>query len=58
MEYNLIRKFLELLERIFQQDRRYDFRHGAKTKDGLKNIQEITIAKIMIQNLVEYCLGR
>ena len=58
MEYDLIRKFLELLERTFQQDRRYEFRHGAKTKDGLKNVQEITIAKIMIQNLAEYCLGK
>ena len=58
MEYNLIRKFLELLERTFQQDRRYEFRHGAKTNDGLKNVQEITIAKIAIQNLTEYCLGR
>jgi len=58
MEYNLIRKFLELLERTFQSERRYGFRHGAKTKDGLKNVQEITIAKITVQNLVEYCLGK
>jgi len=58
MEYNLIRKFLELLERTFQSERKYEFRHGAKTKDGLKNVQEITIAKIMVQNLVEYCLKK
>ena len=58
MEYDLIRKFLELLERTFQQDRRYEFRHGAKTRDGLKNVQEITIAKIMVQDLAEYCLGK
>jgi CRISPR-associated protein Cas1 len=57
MEYDLVRKFLELLERTFQQDRRYKFRHGAKTKDGLKNVQEITIAKIMVQNIAEFCLG-
>jgi len=25
-------------------------------KDGLKSIQEITIVKIMVQNLTEYCL--
>ncbi|GKS67500.1 hypothetical protein YTPLAS73_10470 [Nitrosarchaeum sp.] len=56
MEYNLIRKFLELLERTFQSERRYGFRHGAKTKDGLKNVQEITIAKIAVQNLVKCCL--
>ena len=58
MEYDLIRKFLESLERTFQQDRRYEFRHGAKTKDGLKNVQEITITKIMIQNLAEFCSGK
>jgi len=57
MEYDLIRKFLELLERTFQQDRRYEFRHGAKTRDGLKNVQEITVAKIMVQKLGEYCVG-
>jgi len=57
MEYDLIKRFLELLEKTFQHDRRYEFRHGAKTKDGLKNVQEITIAKIMVQNLVEYCFG-
>ena len=56
MDSSLIRRFLEKLERIFQQDRRYEFRHGAKTKDGLKNVQEITIAKITVQNLAEYCL--
>ncbi len=54
MEYDLIRRFLELLERNFVQERRYSFRHGAKTKDGLKSVQEITIAKIMVQNLAEF----
>ncbi|MGY5149561.1 MAG: CRISPR-associated endonuclease Cas1 [Candidatus Nitrosopumilus sp. bin_68KS] len=58
MNYDLIRRFLELLERNFVQERRYDFRHGAKTQDGLKSVQEITIAKIMVQNLVEYCTGK
>ena len=28
MEYDLIRKFLELLERTLQQDRRYEFKMG------------------------------
>lgn len=55
MDYNLIRRFLELLERTFQKERRYDFRHGAKTSDGLKSCQEITIAKITVQNLADYC---
>jgi len=58
IEYDLIRRFLELLERNFVQERRYEFRHGAKTQDGLKSVQEITVAKIMIQNLAEYCTGK
>ncbi|MEX2193163.1 MAG: CRISPR-associated endonuclease Cas1 [Nitrosarchaeum sp.] len=57
LDYSLIKRFLEMLERTFQQERKYEFRHGAKTKDGLKNVQEITIAKITIQNLAEYCIG-
>ena len=35
LEYDLIRRFLEMLERTFQTKRRYAFRHGAKTTDGL-----------------------
>ena len=58
LEYDLIRKFLELLERTFQKERRYAYRHGAFTKDGLKSVQEITIAKIMVQNLAEFCIGK
>jgi len=58
MDYSLIKRFLELLERIFQMERRYDFRHGMKTSDGLKNVQEITISKISIQNLAEYCIQK
>ena len=58
LEYDLIRKFLELLERTFQKERRYEFRHGAKTKDNLKSVQEITIAKITVQNLAEFCLEK
>ena len=58
LEYDLIRKFLELLERTFQKERRYVYKHGAFTKDGLKSVQEITIAKITVQNLAEYCIGK
>ena len=58
IEYDLIKKFLELLERAFQKERRYEYRHGAFTKDGLKSVQEITIAKITVQNLAEYCTGK
>lgn len=58
LEYDLIRKFLELLERTFQKERRYDYKFGLKTSDGLKSVQEITITKIVIQDLTEYCLGQ
>ena len=58
MDYNLIRRFLEMLERIFQKERRYEFRHGAKTSDGLKSCQEITIVKIVVQNLADFCIER
>jgi len=58
LDYDLIRRFLELLERTFQKERRYAFRHGAKTKDGLKSCQEITIAKIAVQNLADFCIGK
>ena len=51
-------RFLELLERTFQRKRRYEFRHGAKTNDGLKLCQEITIAKIAVQNLADFCTGK
>lgn len=56
LEYNLIRKFLELLERTFAKERRYDYKFGLKTSDGLKSVQEITVAKIVVQNLTDYCL--
>ena len=58
LEYGLVRRFLELLERNFQKERRYEFRHGAKTHDGLKAVQELTIAKITVQNLAEFCAGK
>ena len=58
IEYDLIRRFLELLERQFSQERKYDFRHGKKTKSGLKSVQEITIVKIAIQNIIEFCIGK
>jgi len=58
IEYTLIKRFLELLERTFQKERKYEYKHGAFTKDGLKSVQEITIAKIMVQNLAEFCIGK
>jgi len=53
---DLIRRFLEMLERTFQKERRYHFKHGRKTKDDLKSVQEIAIAKIFIQNFADFLL--
>jgi len=58
MDYSLIKRFLERLERTFQMERRYNFRHGMKTSDGLKNVQEITIGKIAVSNLADFCIGK
>jgi len=58
IEYSLIKRFLEMLEREFGQERKYEFRHGKKTKDGLKSVQEIIIAKIAVQNLADFCTGK
>ncbi len=55
LDDGLIRRFLELLERKFQSERQYKFRHGIKRRDGLSMCQEITIAKIQVQGLADYC---
>jgi len=58
LDSELIRIFLEMLERVFQKERRYDYKFGLKTKDGLKSVQEITVAKTTVQNLAEFCLEK
>ena len=58
LDSNLIRRFLKLLSAKFDSRRLYKFRHGFKRADGLAMCQEITIAKIDIQNLAEYCIGK
>jgi len=58
MDYDLIRRFLELLERTFQKKRRYESRYGAKTKDGLRSCHEIRIAQTAVQNLADFCVGK
>jgi len=58
LDSELIRRFLETLERVFQKERKYDYKFGLKTKDGLKLVQEITVAKITVQNLAEFCIGK
>ncbi len=57
MDSDLIKRFLEILEKKFQSERPYKFKHGLKMKNGMSMCQEITIAKILMQNLAEYCLG-
>ncbi len=53
MDSDLIRRFLEVLERKFQSERPYKFKHGIKMRNGLSRCQEITIIKINIQNIAE-----
>jgi CRISP-associated protein Cas1 len=58
LDDDLIRRFLELLERKFQSERPYKFKHGIKRRDGLSMCQEITIAKIEVQKLAEFCTDK
>ena len=57
LEYDLIKWFLEGLERTFQKERPYRFNHGKQNSDGLLMCQEITIAKLTVQSLADYCSG-
>lgn len=54
LDSDLIKRFLEILERTFQNERPYKFKHGRKMKNGMSMCQEITIAKIQIDNLLNY----
>lgn len=56
MDADLIRRFLEILERKFLSERPYKFRHGLTRNDGMSMCQEITIAKIYIQNMTNFTL--
>jgi CRISPR-associated protein Cas1 len=55
LDSGLTRRFLELLERTFQNERPYGFKHGLKMRNGLSMCQEITICKISIAHLADYC---
>jgi len=57
MDSGLIRRFLEILERTFQTERLYKLKHGVKMKDGMSMCQEITITKIFVNNMIDYCVG-
>ena len=54
----LKRTFLEKVERNFQKEREYKFRYAKSKKNGMNDCQEITIAKIVVQNLAEFCIGK
>jgi len=56
LDDGLVSRFFEMLERNFQKERKIDYKFRLKTKDGLKSVQEITVAKIMIQNLANYAI--
>ena len=58
LDSGLIQRFLELLERLFQSERLCSFKHGLKRKDGMSMCQEITIVKIHVQSLADYCVGK
>lgn len=53
-----MQKFLEMLEVNFRKTREYERRNGMKKENGLSNCAEITIAKISIQNLSDFCNGK
>jgi len=58
LDTELVKKFLEMLEVDFRKVREYDRNNGVKKVNGLSNCTEITIAKISIQNLSDFCIGK
>ena len=58
LDTELVKKFLEMLEVDFRKVREYDRNNGVKKENGLSNCAEITIAKISIQNLSDFCYGK
>lgn len=56
LDSGLIRRFLELFQRILQNERPYKFKHWVKREDGMSMCQEITIAKIKVQDLAQFCV--
>ncbi|MGY5149070.1 MAG: CRISPR-associated endonuclease Cas1 [Candidatus Nitrosopumilus sp. bin_68KS] len=53
LDDSLIKRFLERLEKTFQMEREYQFKHGRKMENGMSMCQEITIVKILISNIVK-----
>jgi CRISPR-associated protein Cas1 len=55
LDSSLIQRFLDILERKFLSERPYKFGHGMKREDGMSMCQEITIAKLYVKNLIDFC---
>ena len=58
LDTELVKKFLEMLEVDFRKTREYVRKNGMKKENGMANCSEITIAKISIQNLSDFCNGK
>lgn len=56
LDTELVKKFLEMLEVDFRKTREYERKNGMKKENGLSNCTEITIAKITVQNLLDFCI--
>ena len=58
LDTELVKKFLEMLEVDFRKTREYVRKNGMKKENGLSNCSEITIVKISIQNLSDFCIDK
>ena len=58
LDTEIVQKFLEMLEVDFRKTREYARKNGMKKENGLSNCAEITILKISIQNLSDFCNGK
>jgi len=56
LEYDLIRVFLEILERVFQSKREIQYKFGQARENGMTRCQEITIVKIEVEKLIKNCI--
>jgi CRISPR-associated protein Cas1 len=51
LDDDLIRRFLELLERKFQSERPYKFKHGIKRRDGLSMCRRLQLQRLTFRIL-------
>lgn len=55
LDTKLVKKFLEMLEIDFRKTREYTRKNGMTKENRLANCSEITISKLSIQNLNDFC---